>query len=70
MKKILICIGFALGAAGCAAPMAVEGGKMSAHNECGERSATLSQYNDCTEQVDVRYRDYESQRRLSEQDDG
>ena len=70
MKKILLLMGLAMGAAGCAAPVAVEGGKMSAQNECGERSATLSQYNECTKRVDTRYREYESQRSQSEKDGG
>ena len=70
MKKMMTVIMLALAAAGCSAPGAVEGGKMGAQNECGERSATLSQYNECTERVDARYRDYESQRRQSEKDGG
>lgn len=61
---------FVMAAAGCANPVAVEGGKMGAQNECGERSATLSQYNECAQNVDARYRDYELQRKLSEKDDG
>ena len=70
MKKIILSVFLIMGTAGCAAPTAVEGGKMGAHNECGERSATLSQYNECANQVDARYRDYETQRKLSEKDDG
>lgn len=69
MKNVIAMV-LALGAAGCSAPVAVEGGKMGARNECGETSANLSQYNECVQKVDARYREYELQRRQTGRDDG
>lgn len=44
--------------------------EMGAQQECAQRSASLSQYNECSEHVDTTYRQYEEQRRQSEEDEG
>ena len=56
--------------AGCGTKVTVEPNRMGAQQGCAYESANLAQYNDCAEQVDAFYRDYEEHQQLSEKDDG
>ena len=68
--KVPVAILLACLLCGCATPITFEPSETGAQHQCAGSSANLAQYNDCMEQVDAFYREYEQHRKSSEQDDG
>jgi len=64
IKTVLATL-VAMSLCGCAS-MKTEPNKMGAQQDCAQNSATLSQYNDCSKQVDTFYQEYEEQKSLEE----
>lgn len=58
------------GLAGCGSMPDFEPNRMGAEHECGQTSASLVQYNACMERVEAFYREYESERKNADKDDG
>lgn len=62
ISLLLLCL------SGCGTSMTIEPNRAGAESGCADHSGNLSQYNDCMEQVDSFYREYEEHRKLSDQD--
>lgn len=57
------------GLCGCSS-LTFEPNRVGATNECATDSANLAMYNDCVEQVDTFYDEYELHRKQMESDEG